>query len=328
LSALARIVVILISAHILLCAFFTQAAPTQEITDPEISNLKQQFDVTQQNLISIDARLVSLNEELTTTTNEISVLKEELRKSGGILGRFRNVFRNRRLGKLSTRSQDMWNEISSLENEREALIKQFILLADDLIDKSSIYVSVLMVAAREADLKNDIEIRDRALKQVSALWQQTEKTTTARNKYARVILDPKRTAELPPLVSSDPRELRLVALILKNAASESLGEAAKLEKEIKDLEQKKLILERMLDLSKDIKRSSEERGSGDIGFGTPDIPWGSERDIEEIEQAITELSDRKKDFEADAERYKAQSTALEWQASQIEAELKGKSGDD
>lgn len=328
LSTLARILILLISTQILFLIFCAQEAPAQEVTDREVTILEQQFDVIQKRLISIDNRLVSLNEELNTVTNEITRLKEEVKRSGGVFGRFRNIFRNRTLGKLSTRSQDLWNEISNLERERESWIKQFILLADELIDKSSPRISVLMEVARDADLRNDIETRDKALKQVSSLWRQTEKVTASRNKYARDILDPKRTVELPTLLSSDPRELRLVAEILKSAASEVMGEVDKLEREIRDLEKKRRILERMVELSRDIKRSSEERGTGGIDFGTSDIPWGSERDIGDIAQEIRQLSDRKGTFEADAERYKTQSETLEQRASQIEAELKGKSEDD
>lgn len=328
LSALARILILLISTQILSLIFCAQEAPSQAVTDREVTNLEQQFDVIQKRLISIDNRLVSLNKELNTATNEITRLKEEVKRSGGVFGRFRNIFRNRTLGKLSTRSQDLWNEIRNLEKEREFRVKQFILLADELIDKFSPRISVLMEVARGADLRNNIEIRDKALKQVSSLWRQTEKVTVSRNKYARDILDPKRTVELSPLLSSDPRELRLVAEILKNAASEVMGEVDKLEREIRDLERKKRILERMVELSRDIKRRSEERGTEDIDFEISDIPWGSERDIDGIAQEIRQLSDRKGTFEADAERYKTQSETLEQRASQIEAELKGKSEDD
>jgi hypothetical protein len=316
---------------------YLQEARAQEITDYEISVLEKQLNGIEARLVSLDEELQSLDEEFNKVTNEINKIKQELRleeaKPKGLLSRITGIFSYRKRGKLEkllTDSQELADKISIRQRSRESLINEFVGLADELIDKSSLRTKVLMDVVRDADLRDDIEARDEAWKQVSVLWQLAERTTTTRNKYAPRTF-PERVIALPSLLSDDPEELRLGAAIWKDEAVGARDDAAKLESEIEDLQQRKLLLEKGMEVASEMQRRDEERGAVGVG-ATTSIPWVSdvaaEREIAEIENMIAELSAKRQEYKDKAERFESQSEILEQRASEIDAQLKGKTEDD
>jgi hypothetical protein len=106
---------------------------------------------------------------------------------------------------------------------------------------------------------------------------------------------------------------------------------AALGRDIEERQRTKLLLERGMELSKEMQRRDEERGAADVG-PTTHIPWASDmaakRKISEIEEEISELSARKQMHEDNVESFESQSIRLEQRASQIDAEFKGRSEDD
>ena len=87
-------------------------------------------------------------------------------------------------------------------------------------------------------------------------------------------------------------------------------------------------MKRMIEMSERIQRSDEERNA--TGAVTSQTPWGSndKSEINDIEEEIGKLMELKQQQDADAERFESQSKTLEQRASQMDAELKGKSDDD
>ena len=335
LSLLGKGIVFLIGMQILLSTFYLQEAQTQDVTAHEISDLEQQLRVIEEEIVSINAERESLIERFNTVTNEIDKLKQELReekaKPKGFLSKITSIFSRKRgrLEDLLTEAQDLADTISDRQKKLVPLVNQFVELADKLIDKSTARMITLMDVVREADLSNEITVRNEAWKQVSSLWQLAERTTAARNKYAPNTFGPERTITFPSLLSSDPEELRVGAAILKGWAAEERNKANLLERQIEKLQSRKSLLERMMELSKEIQRSDEERGSEDV---TPNIPWGSDvaikTEISDIEEQIRELSAKKQEYRDNAERFDGQSKDLEQMASQIDVEIKGKPNDD
>jgi hypothetical protein len=335
-SLIGKSILFLIGAQILSFIFCLQGAHAQDVTEYEISELKQQLEQMGRELESIDEDLDALNDRYNTRTAEKNRLTRELMeeeaKPKGIIDRIKGIFSRTRArqSKLMTESRELADEISDLINKRrEPLVKEFVALADELIDKASALMATLMDAVREADLRNDLTARNKAWQRVSELWELANTTTATRNKYAQDILSPEVTRTFPSLLSKDPDELRLGAAILKDWAVEAREEAVRLEVEIKKSQRKQRLLEEMVKVSEDMQRSDEERGA--TGVGTAQIPWGSDvakREIEDIKAEISGLLTLKQQHEADAERFESQSKALEQQASQLDAELKGKSEDE
>ncbi len=327
---------IVIGAQILSLIFCLQGAHAQGVTENEISELRQQLEQMERELDLIDKDLNTLNDRYSMVTAEKNRLTRELMqeeaKPKGFFDRIKGVFSRKRgrQAKLMTESRELADRISDLiDKRREPLVKEFVALADELIDKASVLMATLMDVVREADLRSDLTARDKAWQRVSELWELANTTTAARNKYAQEIPSPEVTRTFPSLLSKDPDELRLGAAILKDWAVEAREEAMRLEVEIKKFQRKQRLLEEMVKVSEDMQRSDEERGA--TGVGTAQIPWGSDvarREIEDIKAEISGLLTLKQQQEADAERFESQSKALEQQASQLDAELKGKSEDE
>ncbi len=335
-SLIGKSILFLMGAQVLSLIFCLQGAHAQDVTESEISELKQQLEQMGRELELIDEDLDALNNRYNAVTAEKNRLTQELMaeeaKPKGLFDRIRGVFSRKRgrQAKLMTESRELADTISDLiNNRREPLVKEFVALADELIDKASALMATLMDVVRAADLRNDLAARNRAWQQVSELWELANTTTAARNKYAQDIPSPEVTRTSPSLLSKDPDELRLGAAILKDWAVAAREEAARLEVEIRKFQRKQRLLEEMVKVSEDMQRSDEERGA--TGVGTAQIPWGSDvakREIEDIKAEITGLLTLKQQQEADAERFEGQSKALEQQASQLDAELKGKSEDE
>ena len=335
-SLIGKSIFFLIGVQILSIAFCSQNARAQDVTEDEISELRQRLEQMGRELELIDKDLNTLNNRYNAVTAEKNRLTQELMeeeaKPKGIFDRIKGVFSRKRgkQAKLMTESRELADRISNLiDKGRDPLVKQFVALADELIDKASALMATLMDVVREADLRNDLTARNEAWQRVSELWELANTTTAARNKYAQDIPSPEVTRTFPSLLSNDPDELRLGAAILKDWAVEAREEAARLEVEIKKFQRKQRLLEEMVKVSADMQRSDEERGA--TGVGTAQIPWGSDvakREIEDIKAEITGLLALKLQHEADAERFEGQSKALEQRALQLDAELKGKSEDE
>jgi len=335
-SLIGKSILFLMGAQILSFIFCLQIAHAQDVTEYEISELRQQLEQMGRELELIDKDLNALNDRYNSVTAEknrlTQKLMEEEAKPKGIIDRLKGLFSRTRASqsKLMTESRELADAISDLINKRrEPLVKEFVALADELIDKASALMATLMDVVRETDLRNDLTARNKAWQQVSELWELANTTTAARNKYAQDIPSPEVTRTFPSLLSENPDELRLGAAILKDWAVEAREEAVRLEVEIKKLQRKQRLLEEMVKVSEDMQRSDEERGA--TGVGTAQIPWGSDvakREIEDIKTEISGLLTLKQQHEADAERFENQSKALEQQASQLDAELKGKSEDE
>ena len=326
----------LIGAQILSVIFCFQDAHAQAVTEYEITELRQQLEQLGSELELIDKDLDTLNNRYNVVTAEKNRLTRELMeeeaKPKGVFDRIKGVFSRKRgrQSKLMTESRELADSISALiDRRREPLVKEFVALADELIDKASALMATLMDVVRAADLRNDLTARNKAWQQVSELWELANTTTAARNKYAQDIPGPEVTRTFPSLLSNDPDELRLGAAILKDWAVEAREEAVRLEVEVKKFQRKQRLLEEMVKVSEDMQRSDEERGA--TGVGTAQIPWGSDvakREIEDIKAEISGLLILKQQHEADAERFESQSKALEQQASQLDDELKGRSEDE
>jgi hypothetical protein len=322
----AKCIIFLAVIQVLLSTFCPQAARTQEVTNDEISRLSQQLKGVEAKLVSIDKELQSLNEEFNAVTNEINRLKQEIKeeeaKPKGLLRKITGIFGYRKRGRLENRlteSKNLSDKINDRRRKREPLVDECIALTDDLIDKTNLRMTVLTDIVRKANLNDEITVRDEAWKQVSTLWELAEKTREMRSKYAPSLFVSEQKIALPPLLSEDPEELRLWAAILKDEEAKARLKAAELERQIEDLQRKRLVLERMVELSKEIQRRDEERGANSVEPGTANIPWASEREIDEIKERIHELSEKKQEYEANAERFESQSSVLEQRASQIDA---------
>ena len=330
---LKKVAVLPISLLILSMILCVQKVQLQEITDREISELEQQLKATEAEVIQIDNELKPLTETFNSVTGEIDKLKQELREPKSGIGRIFGIFDYRKRGKLEqlyAQSQELADRISFLRKKRDPLIREFVTLADALIERSSLRITALLGLVREAIAANDTATRNRASKQVSALWQLAEKTTAARSKYAPAIPGQERVKLFTPPLSDDPIELRLSAAILKDEAKTARSEAARLRVEQEKLQLQERTRKLLLETWKEIQRSNEERESMSVQAGTTNIPWGFnesaiKKEISEIREKIDKLSARIREYEANAESFENQSKNLEQRASQIEAKLKGKS---
>ena len=332
--------VFLIGIQILSSILCLQEARTQEVIDHEISDLEQRLKGIETELASIDEELRSLNEKFNTVTNEKNKLTQELieekAKSKGFLNRITGIFgyrsyrKRKKQERLMTELQSLADKIREHQKRREPLVNEFVALADELIDKSSSRITYLMEVVREANLDDDVATRDKAWEQLSALWQLAERTRETRSKYAPIPLPSEQMITFPQVLSNDPEDLRLGAAILKDLADAARDDAAELERKIEGLERRKRMLERVMEVAKEKQRRDEEREAADIEATI--LPWGTdmaaERKINEIKEEIAKLSDKKQKYEDNAESFENQSIRLEQRASQIDAELKGKSEDD
>lgn len=300
-----------------------QSSQAQEIKTIEILNLENRFRGIEVQLVSVDDKLKSLNQKLNTITNEINRLKDEEASSRGFLNSITGVFRRRRLSKLYTDSQALADDIKELNKRRDPLVNQLITTSDELIDKAGSRMRELMVIVRRANRINDFASRDEAWKQLSYLWQLAEKTAETRNKYAPPTPGAERRIVYPSALSNDPEELRLGAAIWRDQASAARTIAAKINKQILDLREKKAVLEQAIEVSKEMQRRDEERGAIGVGVGTTHIPWGSDaaskKKIQEIDEEISKLLIQKKEQEDKVERFESQSKILEHRANQIDS---------
>jgi uncharacterized coiled-coil DUF342 family protein len=326
-SSLVTALLFLIGMEILSAILCPQEARTEEKN--EFPGLGQRLNAIETKLMSIDEELGALTRQFDTVTNEMNKLKKA-GKSKSFLSGITGIFRRRKLAKLYTKSQDLADRISDLQKKREPLVSEFVALADELRDKSTLRMIALMEVVREADLKDDITTRDETMKQISSLWQLAERTENARGKYAPETVGPERTITYPALLSDNPEELRLVAAILKDHAAAARDEATQLGWEIEKLKSSRDLRKRVMQLTEQMRRSDEERGA--VGVGITHIPWASDaavkREIEDIEEKMDELSAKKQEKQNKAEGFENQSKELERRASQIDAELKGKPEDD
>jgi len=319
---LAKLAIFLAIAQILLSIIFPQEAQTQEITEHGISALKARLEHVKGKLASTDDSLTSLKKEFNLVINKRNLLEEEEANPKGFLSKLpgMGILRRRKLGGFYTRSQELADEMGSMEEERKSLVKEFISLADELIEKSSLRMIALMKTLREAALSDDTIAWQEVSKQWSYLWDLAERTREAKKKYAPDT--PERRIEPPVSFSDDPKDLQLRAAALRDAAAAEWAKAAQLGDEIGELERKERHLKQQLELSKEIQRREEEREATGI---LSQIPWGSdaaiERDIEDIGKDIDKRKSRKREHEEKAQRYQRR-------AEQIDVQLEGKSEND
>lgn len=322
-------VALFISAQIFAICFGIQELLAQEITDAEILELERQLREIEMRLVPIDEELRLSNERFIYITGEIEILKQELEEPANLFRKITRIFKERSLRNKLAESRDLAVKIDTASKARKPLVREFITVADKLIERSSLRMTALMKTMKEAISKDDVPARDRASKQYSALWRLTEKTTSARNRYAGSLSGEELMKPFLPLLSSDPVELRLGSASLRDAAISARAKAMERKRQMKELQSKKRLLEGRLEIWEENQRRNEERESMGAESGTASIPWGfnepaTRREIEEINQKISALSSEVQRLESDAESFENQSKVLEQRASQIEAELKGK----
>ena len=316
-KALILLVIFLIAFSI----FPPQEARAQEITAYEISRLATLLKTIEERLIYIDNEFASLKNELGLVTNELS--QEEAKPKSfwrklPVMG----WLSARKRGKLFARSQELADEMSRLREERKPRIEEFTTVANKLIQKSSLRITVLA----EAFLRDDSTTREEAAKQISELselWALVERTRKARDKYAPETPVPGDEESLPILLSEDPEDLKQWAAIWRDEAKRERDKAAKLGEKIKDLELQKDQREWFLEKSEDMRRITEERDITGVGIG--DTPWNNdiatEREIESIKEEIAKLKISKQEHEEKAKQHQQL-------AEEIEAKLRGISEDD
>ena len=327
-----KTVIFLISTLIFITIFFIQEAQTQkilppqsrEILDNEILELSRQLKLIESRIVPIEEELKSLQENHERITSEVTQLKEQLREPRGVMDRITGVFgfSERRLRKLMAESQSMSDRITELQKMREPRIKDFVNIADRLINKSEARIINLM----DVLLKNEPGA-DRASEQISSTLQLTQKIAKLRDKYMSESSGQTRTAPFTMSLGNDPEKLRLGAKISKNMATEYQTEAEKKKRELNDLQAKKRRYERMIDKLREIQRSNEEKESSGIESGTAGISLGfNESEIRKtiiaLEKNIDRLSNEISELEDEAKSLENQSKILEQRASQIES--KGK----
>ena len=325
-KALIFLVGLLVGLQILFPAFCLQEAAAQKAAEYEISRLEQQLKRSGAELASLDAKLKSLGQRAETVKSEVDKLKEEPRS---FLGRITGIFRRRNLEKLYTESQELDYKIRNLRKKREPLVAKFLEQADELIDESSSRTAPLMEEVRKAILGNDDAGRNRAWEQLSALWELTERTKAARETYSPITPNPETTRTFPQLLSNDPEELRLGAAILKELAAAVRDEIALLSKQREELKARESMLEDIVELVEEMRRMDEEREPVGIVPGTTIIPqsfsdMATNRELDDIEGKLDQLSPRIQQFTDDVELFESQSKSLERRAFQIEADLRGK----
>lgn len=310
----AQVVIFLVILQVLLFAFPSYKAQAQGTAAQEISQLATQLDGTVRQLISIDNRIKSLKKESRTVNHDMGVLKEEERKPRGFLRRILGMGRRRRqIGKLYSRSLELYYEMIGLQAKRKQLIKELVPLTDVIIEKSSSRITIL----GEAFGNTVSEEAERQLSELSTLWGIAGKARKARDKYAPETIKPEDEWSLPTLLPDDPAKLRLLTATLRDVAASERENTVALTDRIQSLEQEVKQLESLLKVSRDLQRREEEREASGIGFSQPS--WGdemeTERDIENKKEQLTELEIRKQKSEEKAQ-------LSQEQAEQIDAELK------
>lgn len=317
---------IAITAIIVLLLLFVsplQNALTQEFVERDIPVLTSQFEDAKKKLISIDDKIASLERQVRNVSVQIALVKEKKAKPKGIWGRITGIFSSpeKELGKLYANSMELDREIRDTKMERKLLVNEFIILANELIEKSSIRIEVLMETLRIAASHNDAPTWEAATKQWSGLLDLAERTRESRDKYVPNRVE--QSVEPPTLVSEDPRDFQLWIAALKDAAELEQAEIARLDDRIRDSERRERQLRKRLEVSRERRRRTAEREATGIGLSLP--PWGgdaaTEREIEDVVKEINELKLSKQEHEEQAERYRQQ-------AQEIEAQLKEKSQND
>lgn len=291
---------------------------SQEVSDYEISALEQQIKDIEAKIIPIDNELNTLVPEYDKITSEISKLKLELRESKNIFSKFVNILKlkERRLGSLLAQAQEIDNKIMQLQKRREPLIKEYIRIADKLIDKIGQRIVVLM----DIMLKSDTSVNSN---QVSYLWQLADKITAAKNKYSPAESALKETKLFLPPIGNDPEKLRQGARIAKNIALETRIKSQTKRRRIKELEARRLSFEQIIERWKEIQRMNEENESRSVESGTANIPTGFneydiKRKIDKINEEINRILNEIRELDNNALNLENQSKILEQRASQLE----------
>ena len=319
----AKSVTFLIIVQILFLISFPQEAQTQETIAREISDLATRLGSVEEKLISIDNELASLKRERNIANSRLSALKAEEARPKGFWGSLPGMgtLRRRKIGRLFTRIQELADEMGGLQERRKPLIRQFVVLADQLIEQSSSRITIL----GEAFLGRDYATQEEAEKQLSelsALWGLVEKTRASKDKYTPGTIEPEDEWSFPTLLSDDPAELRLMAATLKDAAAEERDKVIRLDEQIQALELEVAQLEYLLRLSEEMRRRDEEREASGVGLSQPS--WDemeTEREIESKREQMAVLKARRQESEEKARRFQQQ-------AEQIDVELKGRLEDD
>lgn len=297
--------------------------PDKENLDYEILDIVRQLANLEAKLVPVNTELETLKENHERITNEITLLKQELRGPKSLWNRVTDVFSERKLKKLLAESQDISDRITALQKTREPLVRDFITLSDRLIGRSEAKIIILM----DIILKNESS-SDKASEQVSANLELTRIVKALRDKYTSDFSDQIKPTPLLSL-TNDPEKLRLGARFLKKMAIQYRTNAEKKKREIKDLQARQDRNEMILDKWRDIQRSNEEKESSGMESGTANIPSGfndSEfrRTIEGIKKNIERLTTEVHKLEEEAKNMDNQSKMLEQRASQIESTPKGK----
>jgi hypothetical protein len=184
-----------------------------------------------------------------------------------------------------------------------------------LINRSEARINSLM----NIILKNEPNA-DKASDQISALLQLTRKVTVLRDKY---IIEPATQTRTSPFLSSlanDPEKLRLGAILSKNMSQKNRAEAEKKKSEMKYLQARQILNERLIEKYREIQRSNEEKETSGVESGTAGLPFESEirKTINVIKKDIERLSNEIRDLEEEARSFENQSKVFEQKASQIE----------
>ena len=296
----------------------------REVSDIEILGLSRQLNAIKARIIPIDNELKSLEESHVKVTNEVTQLKEQMRKPQGFFGKITGVFgfSERKLRNLMAESQSMSDRITELQKMREPLIRDFVKIANRLIEKSEARIIVLMNVL----LKNESGA-DKASDQISATLQLTRQVAELRDTYASASSNQIRTAPFLLSLGNDPEKLRLGAMFSKNMAIEYRSEAERKKGEVRDLQASQRRNEKMIDQWKEIQRSNEEKESSGVESGTAGITLGfneseARKKISKLKKDIDRLLNEISNLEDEARKLDNQSKILEQRASQIEA--KGK----
>ncbi|MGB9595904.1 MAG: hypothetical protein ACPL7B_06440 [Candidatus Poribacteria bacterium] len=303
-----------------------QPSLAKSITDSEILDLVRKINIIESQIIPIDTEIRSLEENHDKIINEITTLKEQIRKPKGVLDRITGVFgfSERKLKKLMADSQYMSDRIAELQRMRIPLIKELDIQTARLINKAEIRINALMdiIIKKETGL-------DKAGEQISALLQLTRKASDLRDEYIAESITQVKAFPFSSSLADDPEKLRLGAKLSKNMAQGLKVEAEKKKRELKDLQSRKLLNERTLEKLREIQLSNDERESSGAESGTVGLTISSNeseirRKINELKKDIDRLSIEIRDLEEDAKSLENQSRIFEQRASQIESMPKTK----
>jgi len=274
----------------------------------------------------MDAELRTLEENHERVTNEVTSLKEQMRKPKGVFDKITGIFgfNERKLRNLMADSQDLSDRITDLQKRRDPLVKNLDMLTTRLIDRLEDKTNILM----DVIIKKEPNA-DKASDQISALLQLARIVTDLRGKY---IVEPATQVRTFPFLSSladDSEKLRLAARLSKNMAQGNRIEAEKKKRELKDLQARKLLYEGMIEKLREIQRSNEEKESSGIESGTAGLAISSNeleirRKINELKKDIDRLLNEIRDLEEEAKSLENLSKSFEQRASQIESMPRGK----